>query len=420
MKTHSVHHHLGLIIASAILLVLTCPSNRGSRTFGLQPHVDKPEGHCGACHACTTPTAQDPCLRKCAREVQLQAIEQTPSEKGPSVVILGELSELYLPVPFDHQGHAAMSEMAGGCAVCHHHTPEENKHPACKTCHEIGGSGDIRKPGLKGAYHRQCISCHREWSGETSCSICHLPKTAVGGSDSPRIPSPDDLIGQMHPPIPEPDSEIYITEREGYPPTKVLFRHKEHIHDYDLKCSDCHREDNCTRCHAGTEHVQHVRTLDEHHKPCFDCHKDDTCEKCHFEEGKHPPQPFDHAATGFVLSRYHQSAGCRACHRSAPYVALDSNCNKCHEDWSADTFVHAVTGQGLDERHAAADCEDCHEDRNFTAAPVCSGCHDEDEGVAFPARRPGPQTSNAPASAAGAGGPTTSTTSTATSSQVRP
>jgi hypothetical protein len=394
------HHHLGLIIVSAILLVLTCPANRRSSVFGYQPPEHKNAAHCGDCHACTTPTAAEPCLKRCARQVETQVEKAFAPGEGPDVVILGELSELYLPVPFDHRGHAAMSQMAGGCGACHHYTQEDAKHPACKTCHAIDAGGDIRKPGLKGAYHRQCISCHREWSGETSCSICHLPKAAAGVSPK-RMPTPDDLIGQMHPPIPEPDSEIYVTVREGYPSSKVVFRHKEHIHDYDLRCSDCHREDNCTRCHAGTEHVQRVRTLDEHHKPCFDCHKDDACEKCHFEEGKSQPPPFDHATTGFTLSRYHKSASCRDCHQAAPYVALDANCNKCHTDWSSETFVHAVTGQGLDERHAAADCDDCHQGRNFAVAPVCSGCHEEEEGIAFPAKRPGPQTNPVTGSAAG-------------------
>ena len=29
---------------------------------------------------------------------------------GPDVVILGELQKTYLPVPFDHKGHAKMAE----------------------------------------------------------------------------------------------------------------------------------------------------------------------------------------------------------------------------------------------------------------------------------------------------------------------
>jgi hypothetical protein len=203
-------------------------------------------------------------------------------------------------------------------------------------------------------------------------------------------------MGRMHPPIPEPDLELYRTEREGYPASKVLFRHKEHIHQYGLKCSDCHREDNCTRCHGvNRQHVQRVRTLDEHHQPCFSCHVDDTCAHCHFEEGQAPPAPFAHESTGWALSRHHEGRGCRSCHKAAPYQALDSRCDACHSGWVGGTFDHAVTGQRLDETHAAIDCADCHEDRNFGQPPTCNECHDEEEGISFPAKRPGDVVSEA-------------------------
>ena len=65
-------------------------------------------------------------------------------------------------------------------------------------------------------------------------------------------------------------------------------------------------------------------------------------------------------------------------------------CNGCHTAWSPDTFDHAVTGQPLNATHTSFDCEDCHADRQFDAAPTCDSCHDEEEGIAFPARRPGP------------------------------
>jgi|CXWL01.1.fsa_nt_gi hypothetical protein len=315
-------------------------------------------------------------------------VRELDPKAGPKVVILNELEDVYLPVPFDHRGHADMAQMTGGCAVCHHYTPQGQEHPECKSCHEVGAQrGDIRKPGLKGAYHRQCLSCHREWGGEESCGVCHQPKAGKGSTTI--LPTPDDIMGRMHPPITAPEEELYKTAGVDAATTKVLFRHKEHIARYGLRCAECHREDNCNRCHRnGVQHAQQVRTFEQHHKPCMGCHKDDTCERCHFAEGAPPPQPFDHAGTGWELSAYHRDRSCRVCHTDVPFVELARDCNGCHSGWTPANFNHTVTGQALDERHAPMDCEVCHADRRFDRPPACKDCH-EDDGIGFPHKRPG-------------------------------
>ena len=358
--------------------------------------MEQRNGRCDACHACEAPTKEDRCLRTCARAEAMRVAREFQSKHGPRIVILEELESVYLPVPFDHAGHAEMAQMAGGCSLCHHYTPEGLEHPACKSCHAVAAEeADIRKPGLKGAYHRQCMSCHREWSGETSCGVCHRPKAGAavkGGVEL--VPTPDDLMGRMHPPIPEPDVELYTTMGGGYTPSKVLFRHKEHIQRYDLRCADCHREDNCNRCHEeGRQHVQQVRTFADHHKPCLECHRDESCEGCHFTEEKGPPSRFDHARAGWPLTRYHADAKCRACHPIPPYGKVDKACSACHPGWSPANFDHVRTGQRLDKRHVGFGCEECHPKRAFDAPPRCDGCHTEDEGIVFPAKRPGETTS---------------------------
>ena len=160
-------------------------------------------------------------------------------KRGPDVVILDELEDLYLPVPFDHRGHAHMAMMTDGCAVCHHHTPEDAEHPACKSCHGLSlDQQDARKPNLKVAYHRQCMACHREWSGANRCAACHPPKT-----DEPQqMPTVRDLLKGMPAPIPEPRVEkIYEPESKPDVGPKIVFRHKEHI-SFGLGCANCHRE----------------------------------------------------------------------------------------------------------------------------------------------------------------------------------
>jgi hypothetical protein len=332
-------------------------------------------------------------------------------QEVPDVIILDELAEAYLPVPFDHKGHADMAEMTKGCVTCHHYTPEGRQHPACKTCHIAAlTDSSIRKPGLKGAYHRQCLNCHRDWSDPTDCAKCHPRRTAAPGDlDSTGTPSPgelvDDILGRMHPPINQPKTEIYRAGSQQGAKSSVIFRHWEHVNSFDLACVECHHEENCSRCHISQRDSEEevTPTIREHHEPCIKCHIRDMdeaqtaitgrCKRCHWQDGDPPVKPFDHADTGWPLSRYHEPRSCRDCHVELPFIKPSTECNSCHGDWEPDNFDHQVTGQALDENHVEFDCADCHADRRFDLPPGCEECHDEEEGIAFPAQRPGPSLS---------------------------
>jgi Ni/Fe-hydrogenase subunit HybB-like protein len=351
---------------------------------------------CHACHSCDTPTRESKCLRPCARPRRTTM----SGGRGPKVVLLNQLEDAYLPVPFDHKGHADMAEMIDGCVTCHHHTPEGREHPACRTCHPIeDAQADIDKPALRGAYHQQCVNCHREWINERDCDICHRERAGrLTSGKAVTTPTKDDILSVMHRPIPEPDTDLYsrslpITE------TQVVFRHREHTHRFGLKCVECHHERSCTQCHTNDDKPQRARTLAEHHGRCIRCHKHDMdltgrkagrCGRCHWQEGQPKPESFDHASTGWPLGRFHEGRSCRECHTRVPFGKTGRECNACHSEWSPATFDHGITGQLLDENHSEIDCEECHEDRRFDRSPACDDCHDpEDEGIAFPARRPG-------------------------------
>jgi hypothetical protein len=76
--------------------------------------------------------------------------------------------------------------------------------PACKSCHPVASANaTVSQPNLKAAYHRQCLNCHSEWMHGNACAICHKPRA---GTDPlvQAMPTPDDIVGRMHPPIPEP------------------------------------------------------------------------------------------------------------------------------------------------------------------------------------------------------------------------
>jgi len=276
---------------------------------------------------------------------------------GPEVVVLGELVNLYYPVPFDHRAHAQMAEMWDGCVTCHHRTPEpastqpvaQTGHktqeqaaefPACKSCHEIDPqSADIRMPSLKGAYHRQCLNCHREWANENSCTVCHEPMEglAVYASTAP-APRPDDIVGRMHPPIPEPDVKLYRARFTPAVGANVIFRHKEHSTRYGLKCVNCHRRDNCASCHsaapqsAGPVLLRPGRTWEKTHEPCVSCHRQDRCRTCHYGDGESPPPPFEHRLTRQLLDDNHASLSCAQCHiRVKAQTELSCGGSECHE-----------------------------------------------------------------------------------------
>jgi len=359
--------------------------------------------NCRDCHYCDNPTPERSCLlNPCARNGAPEVAALWSEYEGPNVVILDDLEDAYLPVPFDHKGHAQMAAMTTGCTACHHYSPEGQQHPECKTCHDAESAGtDINKPGLKGAYHQMCLSCHREWIDETDCAICHMSKAGNRAARVAPAPTKDDILGQMHPPIPEPVGDIYRGTSMVSTGTRVVFRHAKHVNDFALDCVNCHRESSCASCHRETAEPQRPRTVIEHHQPCILCHRRymdlvareaGKCERCHWRSGEPLPATFDHASTGWVLRAYHERLVCRACHSEVPFVRQSKECGACHDAWDPETFDHRVTGQILNETHADIDCDVCHAELRFDHPPACDECHDEeDDGIAFPGRRPGPE-----------------------------
>lgn len=120
------------------------------------------------------------------------------ADDAPENVTIDYLQELYEAVEFDHQMHAE----AYTCNACHHHTTGDGpKNENCGKCHANSAASDdvscsgchqikdktpspltshtednlyhIDKPGIKGALHLQCLSCHETEGGPTGCQDCH-------------------------------------------------------------------------------------------------------------------------------------------------------------------------------------------------------------------------------------------------------
>ncbi|MEE9529430.1 MAG: cytochrome c3 family protein [Syntrophobacteria bacterium] len=114
----------------------------------------------------------------------------------PEKVIIKTLEERYEPVEFPHRKvfRALVKKIEGDklaayfhlqegtlCQRCHHNSPAAKKPPRCGTCHgKPFDEKNLFQPGLKGAYHRQCIGCHDKMGIEkpvsVDCTGCHREK----------------------------------------------------------------------------------------------------------------------------------------------------------------------------------------------------------------------------------------------------
>ncbi len=82
------------------------------------------------------------------------------------------------PVTLDHKKHAS----ATACNTCHHTWKQEagKTPPKCTDCHKAGETGP---KGLKNAFHKLCMDCHKKFQQEgkkagptTKCNDCHASK----------------------------------------------------------------------------------------------------------------------------------------------------------------------------------------------------------------------------------------------------
>ncbi|MDY6971595.1 MAG: cytochrome c3 family protein [Thermodesulfobacteriota bacterium] len=118
-------------------------------------------------------------------------------EDIPEKVIIKELVDKYEGVEFPHRKiiHTLINNIKDNtlasyfhvekntpCRSCHHNSPGDVKPPRCVSCHgKPFDEADLLRPGMKGAYHQQCIGCHKamgiEKPNATDCTECHKERT---------------------------------------------------------------------------------------------------------------------------------------------------------------------------------------------------------------------------------------------------
>jgi len=135
-------------------------------------HDEKDESSCAGCHAALE---SGPRRAKCSGCHRGLVKSHKVHAQAKRSILISSLSQEFEPVSFSHRSHAKMI----GCNACHHHSPENKKAP-CTACHAHSQDFEkLDKPGLRGAYHRQCMGCHRQMGmGPSRCEGCHEPREA--------------------------------------------------------------------------------------------------------------------------------------------------------------------------------------------------------------------------------------------------
>ena len=169
---------------------------------------------CAGCHAQMPATAQkDPESCKACHNVESGKIQaasdpvllakdevagrkdqytRVPADKIPETVVIDDLVDEYKASQFPHgKVVRAIMEKADNsalartfhrdqvqlCVGCHHNSPQSLEPPKCVSCHSKTGPAADGRPGLKGAFHGQCITCHQEMKvasvQATDCVKCH-------------------------------------------------------------------------------------------------------------------------------------------------------------------------------------------------------------------------------------------------------
>ena len=163
------------------------------------------EGQCRKCHMppvvnmdVETAVSSDPAQEKMIAEQMLRSRQPVtgtyPQADIPEKVIIKHLSKKFEAVEFPHQRivNALVNNIkdsplasyfhpgqATVCQGCHHHSPASKKPPYCGNCHGKSFDTEIpTKPGIIGAYHLQCMGCHKVMgmTKPAGCTDCHKRK----------------------------------------------------------------------------------------------------------------------------------------------------------------------------------------------------------------------------------------------------
>lgn len=176
-----------------------CAGCHAARTVKAQPAEDS----CYGCHAklpegaeliLDSPKEKQQALAELMVAARPTSHAMIAVEDIPDVVEIGTISDKFKASKMPHRKivlklmegmkdsplaarfHAQPQSM---CSGCHHNSPAAST-PKCSSCHAKAFTAADGRPGLKAAYHQQCMDCHTKMKLEkpaaTDCAACHEKK----------------------------------------------------------------------------------------------------------------------------------------------------------------------------------------------------------------------------------------------------
>jgi hypothetical protein len=150
------------------------------------------ERTCVVCHSGPPPGAPDLEVAPALNDVRLDVLP-TVSDEFPETVVIDGMVDRYEASTLPHAKIVVKldeivreSKLAGRfhgdtetlCSGCHHHSPIGTRPPPCRACHADAAEPTRDRPGLKVAYHRQCVGCHIAMDlPKQGCTDCHAERS---------------------------------------------------------------------------------------------------------------------------------------------------------------------------------------------------------------------------------------------------
>jgi len=283
------------------------------------------------------------------------------------------------------------------CAGCHHSAPVEKnqKVPACSACHTSRTEPTGDKPALLGAYHLECLGCHKkmghpEAKMPQACAGCHKdggvkssetlaqPQAAeeplATAQDLPAAPSLSPIEVKTNATL-QAERPMFITIPPMLEPldrAPVMFPHDKH--------TAAMKEEGCKACHPRRadrfrfsfpeqlDTSSRSTLVDSYHNSCIRCHTrraaehkttgPATCGECHANDNNYigkeylPLLPQEYESSG-KMANYSGNV-----HRMDQKTFHVTNENRIRLEWSVVTFDYYVH-----DKHARAmtnRCDVCH------------------------------------------------------------
>lgn len=166
----------------------------------MQMNQDDMSSMMNASESVTTPLPEGKDAREALARRIIERRPDTPRNIDindvPETVTIGVLSDEYKPSEMPHRKivKKLMEDMDNDklaaafhtteltmCQGCHHNSPASVKPPRCESCHgKPFMEQQPGRPGLKAAFHAQCMDCHKQMQLEkpvsTNCTACHEKK----------------------------------------------------------------------------------------------------------------------------------------------------------------------------------------------------------------------------------------------------